>query len=95
MEDIDYKKEYIGLVNELVRHMTPVGRMVKLQAFYRVGSDPVDPAIKLSESPFIYRALLAAGSIEGQDSNGFRTLKVPYGQYGLSEIKEEKGGDAK
>ena len=82
---MDYEKEYKGLVEELTRHMRPVGRMVKLQAFYNSGEDP---AVKLSESPFIYRALVEAGAVEGKDSNGFKTLEIPYSYYSLLGIKK-------
>ncbi len=78
---MDYEKEYKGLVNELTRHFSPAGRMVVMRSFYRAGE--AEPAIKLSESPFIYRALVAAGGIEGVDKNGFKTISVPPGQYCL------------
>lgn len=74
---MDYEKEYKGLVNELVRHFYPAGRMVAMKAYYRTEDDP---CIKLSESPFIYKAMVAAGAEEGPTSSGHKTIRLPYGK---------------
>ena len=87
---MDYEKEYRNLVSELSRHMIPMGRFVKLQGFYGITeSDERIPAIKLSESPYIFNAVRAMGAVESKDLNGYRTLECPNGHGYLQVMPED------